>query len=213
MTQPETTQPQRHVVGFILGSIIVGIVGLVTAMGLTVSGTLNNFTEVSASYEDVFDTGTEIGSTATSMELEDANYVLLSFTDTSEPPSQAEQSGACTVTNQHGERVPMDTSSQVAEASEVDTADYDLSDVNHVIFANFEATEGTYVVSCEEFGLLSDGSDYSMGRTAIGGILTGVLSVLVAGALFAMGLYNHSRNRNAQRRNPRRFITYRLDRS
>lgn len=211
MTKNLTVQPRRHVVGFILGSIIVGVIGLVTAIVLTVSGILNNFSEVSASYEDVFDDGTEIGPIATTLELEDANYALLSFSDHPDQPSTVEQSEACTVSDEHGDEVGLETSSQPVHETEVDTSDYDITGINSVIFTTFEATEGPYTIACEQFGLLSDGGSYNMGGTAIGGILIGVISMLIAGVLFVIGLINHTRNRNDQRRNPRRFIDYRVD--
>lgn len=210
MTQAATAQPRRHVVGFILGSIIVGVIGLVTAMVLTVSGILNNFSEVSASYEDVFESGIEIGPIATPVELEDASYALLSFSDTPNQPSPAEQSEACSVSDEHGHQVPAHTSTQAADDSEVDTSDYRLTGINHVIYTNFETTEGTYTISCEQFALLSDGSNYTMNGTAIAGILIGTVSVVFAGILFTIGVINHTRNRNEQRKNPRRFIEYRL---
>ncbi|HIY85020.1 MAG TPA: hypothetical protein H9822_01025 [Candidatus Yaniella excrementavium] len=209
MTQSATAHPRRHVVGFILGSIIVGVIGLVTAIVLTVSGILNNFSEVSASYEDVFESGIEIGPIAAPVELDDASYVLLSFSDNPSQPSSAEQSEACAVIDEHGDEVPAQTSSQLAHESEIDTSGYGLTGVNHVIYTNFEATEGTYKISCEHFGLLSDGSDYIMNSTAIAGILIGTVSVVIAGILFTLGVINHTRNRHEHRRNPRRVIEYR----
>lgn len=211
MTQPATAQPRRHVVGFILGSVIVGVIGLVTAILLTVSGILNSFSEVSASYEEVFDSGIEIGPIATAVELEDASYTLLSFSDNPSQPSLAEQSQACAVSNKHGDEVPVETSSQAVNETQVDTSDYGLTGINYVIYTHFEVTEGTYAVSCEQFGMLSDGDSYNMSGTAIAGILIGASSVIIAGVLFAIGVINHTRNRNDQRRNPRRFIEYRLD--
>lgn len=202
MIQAATAQPRRHVVGFILGSVIVGVVGLVTAIVLTVSGILNNFSEVSASYEDVFESGIEIGPIATPVELEEASYALLSFSDKPSQPSLAAQSEACSVSDERGDEVPVQTSSQAVDETDVDTSDYGLTGINHVIYTNFEAAEGTYAISCEQFGLLSDGSGYNMNSTAIGGILIGAVSVLTAGALFGIGIINHTRNRNEQRRNP-----------
>lgn len=213
MTQPETqqSQPRRHVVGFILGSIIVGVIGLVTAIVLTVSGTLNTFREVSTSYDDVFDTGTEVGPIATQVELDDAHYALLTFATTPHQPTLEEQAEACSVMDEHGEPVPLESSSQPITDTEVDTSDYNLTDVHHVIYLNFEVTEGVYGVSCEQFGMLSTGESYSMGGTAIGGMLIGIISVVVAAILFVIGLVNHRRNRSGQRHNPRRFIDYRLE--
>lgn len=213
MTPPPSEMPQqrRHVVGFFLSSIIVGIVGLVTAITMTTSGILNSFHEVSASYEDVFETGTEIGSAASSVDLDNASYAILSFSDSSQPPSMTEQAQACSVTDEHGDNVPLKTSTQPIADTEIATADYDLADTEHVVFARFEALQGTYAVSCQEFGLLSDGDSYSMGGTAIGGVVVGLASVVLAGILFSLGLLNHSRNRKHQSRKTRRVVDYRLD--
>lgn len=211
MTHTATAQPRRrHVVGFILGSVIVGVIGLVTAIVLTVSGILNNFSEVSTSYEDVFETGIEIGPIATPLELEDASYALLSFSDNPSQPTPAEQAESCSISDEHGDEVPVQTSTQSAEASEVDTSEYELTGINHVIYTSFETTKGTYAISCEQFGLLSDGSSYTMNGTAIAGILIGAVSVLLAGVLFLIGVINHTRNRNEQRKHPRRYIEYKL---
>src|SRR5699024_10993630 len=56
--RPSTRRP---VAGYLLASIVVGVVGLVTAISMTVSGILNSFSDVSESYIDIFDTGVEVG--------------------------------------------------------------------------------------------------------------------------------------------------------
>lgn len=212
MTQTATAQPRRrYVVGLILGSVIVGVIGLATAIALTVSGILNSFSEVSASYEEVFDSGTEIGPIATPVELEEASYTLLSFSDDRSQPSLAEQTEACSVSNEHGDEMSVETFSQAVNERQVETSGYGLTGMNYVIYSHFEVAEGTYDISCEQFGMLSDGDSYNMSGTAIAGIVIGTMSVVIAGVLFTIGVLNHAHNRNDQRRNPRRFIEHRLD--
>src|SRR5699024_11478167 len=116
-----------------------------------------------------FGSAIKIGPIAAAVALAAASYVLLSFSHNPRHPSSAEQSEACSVIDEHGDEVPAQTSSQLAHESEIDTSGYGLTGVNHVIYTNFEATEGTYKISCEHFGLLSDGSDYIMTSTAIAG--------------------------------------------
>lgn len=212
MTDPNAdVNRRRHVVGFIFGSIVVGVVGLVTAILLTVTGILNTFDDVSASYEDVFDRGVEVGPDSISVDLEDARYMVLTFSDSPQQPSAAEQAGACSVTNEHGDEVGVETSTQEVSTTEAKTADAMLAGANYVTYTSFEATRGTYDGTCQQLGLLTDGGQYSMGGTAMSGVLIGVGAMVIAAVLFVIGLLNHSRNRKAQRSNPRPWIDYRLE--
>lgn len=207
----ETGQRRRHVVGYILGSIIVGVVGLVTAIIMTVTGILNPFDEVSASYEDVFETGTEVGQETTPVELDDATYTVLTFSESAQQPTPTEQLQACSITNEYGDEVPVATSIEPVTDTMIDTAEYDLSESEYVIYTNFEAQQGAYTITCEALGILSDGADYDMGGTAVSGVLIGMGSLAIAAVLFFVGVLNHSRQRNEQRKNPRRFVDYRWE--
>lgn len=203
---------RRHVVGFIFGSILVGVIGLVTAILMTVTGILNTFNNVSTSYEAVFERGIEVGPTATSLELDDANYTVLTFIDSPQQPSLERQAEACTVTDDNGEAVGIETSTQPISHTELSTtAEETLADANYVIYTSFEATQGTYAVSCQQFGLLSDGGDVTTTATGLGGIVLGISTMVIAAVLFIIGLVNHAHNRKIQRRNPRRVIDYRLE--
>ena len=202
---------RRHVVGYILGSMAVGVLGLVTAIAMSVSGILNTYTEVSETYDDIFETGREIGPSATPVELDDANYTLLSFTTSDESPSLGEQAGLCTITDEYGERVATETSAQPVSAQDMPAADHGLQHATHAVYAHFEATEGTYALSCQQFGVLSDDANYSMGGTAVWGVVIGLGSVVIAGVLFLVGVINHARNRKMQPPKSRKLITYDLD--
>lgn len=205
-------RPKRHhVVGFILTSLAVGVIGLVAAISMTVSGIMTTFTEVNETYVDVFETGVEIGPTATPVDLDDANYAVLSFSESRQQPSFTEQAQACTIVDEHGDEVATDTSIRQLSETDLSSTDPDISDANYVVYTHFEASQGTYVVSCQEFGLLSDGGSNNVGGTTIWGIGIGIGSMIIAAGLFIMGLVNSSRNRAAQRENPKRFIDYRLD--
>lgn len=207
----ETGQRRRHVVGYILGSIIVGVVGLVTAIIMTVTGILNPFDEVSASYEDVFETGTEVGQETTPVELDDATYTVLTFSESAQQPTPTEQLQACSITNEYGDEIPVATSIEPVTDTMIDTAEYDLSESEYVIYTNFEAQQGAYTITCEALGILSDGADYDMGGTAVSGVLIGMGSLAIAAVLFFVGVLNHSRQRNEQRKNPRRLVDYRWE--
>lgn len=215
MTQTDTQdvprQQRRHVVGFILGSMGVGVLGLVTAIAMSVSGILNSFTEVSEAYDDIFETGEEIGHNATPVELEDANYTLLSFTTSEEQPSLGEQAALCTITDEQGQRVATQTSTQPVSGHDMPTAHQNLRHATHVVYAHFKAVEGTYALSCEQFGVLSDDASYSMGGTAVWGVAIGLGSVAIAGVLFLIGVVNHARNRKMRPPSSRKLITYDLD--
>lgn len=189
---------RRPVAGYILASIVVGVVGLVTAIVLTVSGTLNPFRDVSESYVDIFETGVEVGPQATSVDLDDARYTIVSFNDAPEAPTVTEVNQACTITGPHNDPVPTDTSSQAIDDTNRQRIGPDLAETQHVIFTHFEARRGTYQVVCEDYGLLSDGAGNIMGPTATRGVLIGVGSVAVAAGLFIMGVVNSSRNKKTQ---------------
>lgn len=192
---------RRPVAGYILGSIVVGVAGLVTAILITVSGIMTTFNDVSESYDDIFETGIEVGPHATSIELDDAKYTILSFSDQSEAPSVTEQLGQCEITDPYGESVATNASAQeIAEADVANVSQHRPSS-QHVIYTHFEARNGTYGVQCEQHSFLSDGANYSMGSTATTGVFIGLMSVVIAGGLFMMGVVNSSRNKKAQSKN------------
>lgn len=193
--------PRRAVAGYILASIGVGVVGLVTAILITVSGIMNSFTDVSESYVDIFDTGMEVGSQPTTVNLDDARYTIVSFWDSPHTPSVAELNQQCEIIDPHGEAAATNTSAQ--QIADTDRARFgrDLVDIEYLVFTHFEARSGTYTVSCDQFGLLSDGTTYTMGNTAIKGVFIGLGSVVIAGGLFVMGVVNSSRNKKAQAEN------------
>ncbi len=192
------TSLRRPVAGYILASIAVGMIGLVTAIMITVSGIMNTFSDVGESYADAFETGTSIGSQATHMELDDARYTVLSFYHQPNEPTMAEQLQQCTVTDPQGDPVTPDTSSQPLSEAEAAASGRDLPGLQHVIFTHFEAREGTYIIQCQDEAIISDGSDYQLSNTALQGVLIGLGSVALAGGLFVMGVFNSSRNKKAQ---------------
>ena len=193
--------PRRPVAGYILASIGVGVVGLVTAILITVSGIMNSFSDVSESYDDIFDTGIEVGPQPTPVDLDDAKYTIVSFSDSPQTPTVAELNQQCEIIDPHGEAVATNTSAQ--QIADADRARFgrDLVDVESIGFTHFEARSGTYTVSCEQFGLLSDETSYTMGSTAMQGVLIGLGSVIVAGGLFVLGVVNSSRNKKTQAEN------------
>ncbi|GAA4474615.1 hypothetical protein GCM10023190_08790 [Enteractinococcus fodinae] len=195
---PSLRSARRPVAGYLLASIAVGAVGLVTAIWLTVSGIMNPFDEVSEAYVDIFDTGEEVGPQTTAVELEDAKYAIVSFSQDTQAPSVAELNQQCAIIDPHGDPVATNTSTQELGASQRDRFDGELSDVDHVIYTHFEARSGTYLVTCQDYGLLSDGTANPMGDTAIKGVLIGLGSMLLAAGLFIMGVVNSSRNKKAQ---------------
>lgn len=198
--RPKITE-RRPVAGYILASIGVGVVGLVTAILITVSGIMNPFSDVSESYVDIFDTGIEVDSQLTPVDLDDAKYTIVSFSDSAQTPSVAELNQQCDIIDPHGDPVATNTASQ--RIADADRARFgrDLVDVESIGFTHFEARSGTYTVSCAQFGLLSDGSSYTMGSTATKGVLIGLGSVVLAGGLFVLGVVNSSRNKKAQAEN------------
>lgn len=198
--RPKITE-RRPVAGYILASIGVGVVGLVTAILITVSGIMNSFTDVSESYVDIFDTGIEVGSQPTPVDLDDAKYTIVSFSESPQTPSVAELNQQCEIIDPYGESVATNTSSQQIGDADRSPFGRDLADVESVGFTHFEARNGTYLVSCEQFGLLSDETSYSMGSTATKGVLIGLGSVVLAGGLFVLGVVNSSRNKKAQAEN------------
>jgi len=197
-TLPPKSSSRRPVAGYILASIGVGVVGLVTAIVLTVSGIMNSFDDVSESYINIFEHGTEIGTQPTPVDLDDAKYTVVSFSDEPQQPSVAELHQQCNVIDPHGDPAPTNASSQdIADTDRVRFG-HDLEAVEHVIFTHFEAREGTYRVWCQDPGLLSDGTSNIMGDRALNGIFIGLGSVVVAAGLFIMGVVNSSRNKKAQ---------------
>src|SRR5699024_5031236 len=133
------------------------------------------------------------------------------FIDGPQQPSLERQAEACSVTDDNGEAVGVETSTQPISHTELSTADETLADANYVIYTSFEATQGTYAVSCQQFGLLSDGGQVTTTATALGGIVLGISTMVIAAVLFIVGLVNHAHNRKIQRRNPRRVIDYRIE--
>ena len=202
MTSSTETKPRqatrRPVAGYLLASIAVGVVGLVTAILMTVSGIMNSFSDVSESYVDIFDTGVEVGPQTTALDLDDAQYTIVSLGDGAEAPSVVEVNLECVITDPDGDPVPTNTSSQEMDNTTRQRFGAELSDTHHVIFTHFEARQGTHEVTCQDYGLLSDGTSNSMGETATRGIMIGLGSVLVAAGLFIMGVVNSSRNKKAQ---------------
>lgn len=195
---PPTHSSRRSVAGYLLTSIVVGVVGLVTAILLTVSGIMNSYSEVSESYVDIFDTGEAVGPQTTAVDLQDAKYTIVSFSDEPQAPSIAELNQQCAVTDPYGDPVATNTSSQELDDHDRTRIEDELTEVQHLVFTHFEARSGTYLVTCEDYGLLSDGTSTTMGSTAIKGVLIGLGSVLVAAGLFIMGVVNSSRNKKAQ---------------
>lgn len=193
--RPSTRRP---VAGYLLASIVVGVVGLVTAISMTVSGILNSFSDVSESYIDIFDTGVEVGPEETPVDLGDAKYTIVSFVEATAAPSVIDVNQECIITDPHGDPVPTNTSSQAIDETNRQGFGTDLADTQHMIFTHFEARSGTYQVVCEDYGLLSDGIGNSMGPTATKGIFIGLGSVFVAAGLFVTGVINSSRNKKAQ---------------
>jgi len=200
---PAKNTARRPVAGYILASIGVGVVGMVTAILITVSGIMNSFTEVSESYGDIFQTGTEIGPEPTSVELDDVKYTIVSFSPNPKTPSVADANQQCQIIDPDGNAVATNTSAQ--EITEADRVRFDreLEDIETVIYTHFEANSGTHSLSCQDFGLLSDGTSYQMGNTTFKGVLIGLGSVLIAGGLFIMGVVNSSRNKKTQAKNLR----------
>lgn len=199
MMQRRTTAPTRRpVAGYILASIVVGVLGLVTAIAITISGIMNTFSDVGESYADAFETGEHVGPQATPVELGDAKYTVLSLYYRSEEPSVAEQMQQCDITDPDGDPVASNTSSQQVTEAQAAAAGYHLPGLYHVIFTHFEAREGTYIVECQQEAIVSDGASYRMSNTALQGVLIGLSSVVIAGGLFVMGVVNSSRNKKAQ---------------
>lgn len=195
---PPRGHARRPVAGYILASIGVGVVGLVSAILLTVSGIMNSFSDVSESYVDIFDTGVEVGPQSSALDLDDAKYTIVSLIEEPRAPSVADVNQQCAITDPYGDPVPTNTSSQAIDETNYQQFGNDLSATNHVIFTHFEARSGTYEVVCQDYGLLSDGTSSGMGSTAMKGILIGLGSMLVAAGLFIMGVVNSSRNKKAQ---------------
>lgn len=189
---------RRPVAGYILASIVVGVIGLVTAILITVSGIMTTFDDVAESYDDLFETGVEVGPEVTSVELEDAKYTVLSFSDRSEAPSVTEQLEQCEITDPYGEPVATNASAQEISEADVANVSQHRPSSQHVIYTHFEAHNGTHGIQCEQHSFLSDSANYPMGSTATGGILIGLGSVGIAGGLFMMGVLNSSRNKKAQ---------------
>lgn len=189
---------RRPVAGYLLASIAVGVIGLVTAIVITVSGIMNTFSDVGESYADAFETGRRIGAQATAVELKDAKYTVLSFYYRSAEPSIAEEMQQCTITDATGEPVTTSTSSQRVTDTKALAHESDLADAKHVVFSHFEAREGTYTIDCAQEAILSDGANYRMSSTTLQGVLIGLGSVVIAGGLFVMGVVNSSRNKKAQ---------------
>lgn len=195
---PSLRSSRRPVAGYLLASIAVGAVGLVTAIWLTVSGIMNPFDEVSEAYVDIFETGEEVGPQTTTVDLEDAKYTIVSFSQDTQAPSVADLNQQCAVIDPHGDSVATNTSTQEIAGSQHERFDAELTDVEHVIYTHFEARSGTYLVTCQDYGLLSDGTANPMGDTAVKGMLIGLGSMLLAAGLFIMGVVNSSRNKKVQ---------------
>ncbi len=198
MQRPSTTPSRRPVAGYILASIVVGVLGLVAAIAITISGIMNTFSDVGESYADAFETGERVGPQAKAVELGDAKYTILSLYYRTEEPSVAEQMQQCNITDPDGDPVASTTSSQQVTETQAAAAGYHVPGLHHVIYTHFEAREGTYVVQCQQEGIVSDGASYKMSNTALRGVLIGLSSVVIAGGLFVMGVVNSSRNKKSQ---------------
>lgn len=200
--RPKSTD-RRPVAGYILASIVVGVLGLVTAILVTVSGIMNPFATVSESYDDIWEVGIEVGPSPTPLELEPVQYTLVTFSAAPIRPTTAGGPDHCLITDPNGEPARTDIATQRLSAEGRQRATRDLRAVNYANYMHFEARRGAYIISCESFGLLSDGTSSRMGGTEIRGVLIGLLSVFIAGGLFVMGVVNSSRNKKAQARNLR----------
>lgn len=198
---PVTTSQQparRPVAGYILASIGVGAIGLVIAILVTVSGIMHSFSAVSESYDEVWDSGQVIGPQDTVLELDNANYTLLTFSAKPAGPGAIRNSHQCTIMEPSGGNPAVSITTQPLTSDQRDQSPYDLSGKQYVNFLHFEARGGPYRLTCKEFGLLSDGNHSGMGCTEVQGILIGLGSVMIAGGLFVMGVVNSSRNKKAQ---------------
>lgn len=196
-----TSQPaitRRPVAGYILASVVVGIIGLVTAISITVSGIMNSYTAVGESYVDIFETGIDLGPQPTELSLDDARYTIVSFSHDAQAPSATDISDQCTIIDSAGDRLTTDTSTQQVTAVDRNRSTADLTEVQHLVFTHFEARSGAHDVTCRQHSLMSNGAGQRMGPTATYGIFTGLGSVLLAGGLFVLGVINSSRNKKAQ---------------
>jgi len=189
---------RRPVAGYLLASILVGVIGMVAAIVMTVSGIMNPFRDVSQSYEDIAQTGVEIGTQATELQLQNAKYTIMSFSKNPETPGAAVQMQACAVTNEYGDPVVRNTSTQRITSDDLQATGIEQPGVQHAIFTHFESRGGIYTIQCQDPGLLSDGVSQRIHTSTNPGVFTGLASMLIAGGLFVMGIINSSRNKKAQ---------------
>lgn len=202
---------RRHVVGFLLSSIVVAVIGLVAGIVITVSGILNSFAEVSTSHADLIATGTQLSPNAEDLDLAGGQHVVSSFFDTAQQPKTTLQQQACTIRDAHGKNISTETSVQpVSEAETKHSADMP-SETTYVVFTTFQADHDAYTVNCQYPSILSQTSTAHWGRSTIWGTSIAVVAMVIATVLFVLGIINHNRNRKAQRTKTRRFFEHRFD--
>lgn len=188
---------RRPVAGYILASIIVGALGLVSAILLTVSGIMNSFSSVSESYVDIFDTGQELGVQPVDVDLDRARYTIVSFADDVQDAASLQAQGQCVVTDEHGEYLSTDSSAQRLSATDQQRLPLSQS-IEYVLFTHFEARNGPHRIVCAYDSLLSNGASHRLGSTSTYGLFIALGSVVLAGGLFGLGVVNSSRNKTAQ---------------
>ncbi len=203
---------RRHVVGFLLSSIVVAVIGLVTGIIIMVSGILNSFSEVSTSRIDPIATGTELGPNTEDLDLAAGQHIVSSFFDTAQQPTMDQQEQACTIRDAHGKEVPTETSVQrVSEAEPEHNANMP-PETTYVVFTTFQTDQEAHAVFCQYPSILSHTTTTRWGSSAIWGTSIAVVAMVIATVLFVLGIINHNRNRKAQRTTTRRrLLGYRFD--
>lgn len=202
---------RRHVVGFLLSSIVVAVIGLVTGIIITVSGIMNSFTEVSTSHADLIATGTELSPNAEHLDLAGGQHVVSSFFDTAEQPTKNLQDQACTIRDAHEKEVSTETSVQPVSEAESEQSTDMPPETTYVVFTIFETDQDAHTVSCQHPSILSHTTTAQWGSSAIWGTSIAVAAMVIATVLFVLGLINHNRNRKAQRIKTKRLLDYRFE--
>lgn len=193
----DTVQRRRPVAGYILASIIVGVIGLVTAIMMTVSGIMNSFSSVGESYVDIFETGQEIGTQPVDVTLDSARYTIVSFADAGQEGASLQAQGQCVVADQDGDYVATEASAQRVSATEQRRIPRS-EPTEFVVFTHFEARSGAHRIVCAHDSLLSNGASHRLGSTSTYGLFIALGSIVIAGGLFGLGVVNSSRNKASQ---------------
>lgn len=202
---------RHHVLGFLLSSIIVAVIGLVTGIIIMVSGILNSVTEVSTSQANLVATGTELGPNAQGLDLASGHHVVSSFFDTAQQPTMDQQDQACMIRDASDKEMTTETSVRpVADVASEHSADMP-PETTYVVFTSFETDQEAHTVSCQFPSMLSHAPTTHWGSSAIWGTIIGVVAMLIASMLFVLGLINHSRNRKIRGTKTRRLLTYRSE--